>query len=144
MLGDAGLALQIIRHPDPQRRELNTVFTLELMIGVTLSAAMILVAPAGAAFFHEPRLTWVIRALALRPVLTGLQNPGIALFRKHMIFNKDFEFLVLNKVVSFFIVLLLAADAARLLGAGGRHPGREPDLHRAVLSHAPVPAAAAS
>jgi len=108
VLGDAGLALQIIRHPDPRHGELNTVFTLELLIGLGLSAAMILVAPFGAAFFHEPRLTWVIRALALRPLLTGLQNPAIALFRKHMTFNKDFEFLVLNKVVSFFIVLALA------------------------------------
>ncbi|HET8996884.1 MAG TPA: lipopolysaccharide biosynthesis protein [Acetobacteraceae bacterium] len=108
VLGDAGLALQIIRHPDPQCRELNTVFTLELLIGLTLCAVMILVAPIGAAFFHEPRLTLVIRVMALRPILTGLQNPGIALFRKNMTFNKDFEFLVWNKVVSFFIVLGLA------------------------------------
>lgn len=108
VLGDAGLALQIIRHPDPGHTELNTVFTLELLIGLTLAAIMVLIAPAGAVFFHEPRLTWVIRVLALRPVLTGLQNPGIALFRKHMTFNKDFEFLVWNKVVSFFVVLGLA------------------------------------
>lgn len=108
VFSDAGLLLHLIRHPDPDRSHFDTVFTLQLMVGVVSAVGLVLLAPAAAAFFHEPRLVAVIRVLALRSLIIGLENPGIALFRKNMAFNKDFEFLVLNKAVSFVVTVGLA------------------------------------
>ena len=108
VFGESGLVMYIIRHPDPERSHFDTVFTLRLLVGLSLAAGMVLAAPLGAAFFNEPRVTDVIRVLALRPLMLGLENPGIILFRKHMQFDKDFQFLVLNKIVAFFVTVGLA------------------------------------
>ena len=108
VFGDTGLVLFLIRHPDPQRSHFDTVWTLRLLMGAVLALALLLLAPAAAAFFHEPLVAPAVRALALRPLLLGLENPGIVLFRKHMTFSKDFEFLVLNKVVAFVLTVALA------------------------------------
>ena len=108
VFGDTGMVMFIIRHPDPQRRHFDTVWTLRIIVGLVIALAMLLVAPWAAGFFHEPRITAVIRILALQPLLMGLENPGIIWFRKNMVFSKDFEFLVLNKIVSFVLTIGLA------------------------------------
>lgn len=105
VFGYTGMVNYIIRHPDPKRSHFDTVFTLQLMVGAVLSVVMFVVAPYGAVFFDEPQIELVIRCLALRPLLSGLENPGIIWFRKKMNFSKDFEFLVLNKAVSFVLTV---------------------------------------
>jgi O-antigen/teichoic acid export membrane protein len=108
VFGDTGLVLYLIRHPDPQRGHFDTVWTLRLLVGAALALALLLLAPLGAAFFKEPLVAPAIRVLALRPLLLGLENPGIVLFRKDMVFSKDFEFLVLNKLAGFVLTVGLA------------------------------------
>ena len=103
-----GMVTYIIRHPDPQRSHFDTVFTLQLIIGCVLAVVVFLAAPYGAAFFREPETEAVIRWLALRPILYGVENPGVIWFRKNMRFSKDFEFMVLNKLASFGITIAAA------------------------------------
>lgn len=104
----AGLEVFVIRHPDPQRRHFDTMWTLHAAIGVALAAAVLLLAPAGAAFFHQPKVAGVMRVLALRPLLNGLENPKIILFRRDMAFHKEFEFFVTSKIASFLLTIGLA------------------------------------
>jgi len=108
VLSDTGMVVYIIRHPDPQRSHFDTVFTMRLIVGVLLAAVIYLAAPWGAAFFSEPEIETAIRILALRPLLYGLENPGIIWFRKNMRFSKDFEFMVLNKAVTFVVTVTAA------------------------------------
>ena len=108
VFGETGLLLYIIRHPDPQPSDLDTVWTLRLIIGLTLSAVIFLAAPLGASFCHELRVEDAMRLLALRPLLAGAENPGVVMFRRKMNFAKDFEYLVVNKVVSFLVTVTLA------------------------------------
>jgi lipopolysaccharide exporter len=104
----AGLEVFVIRHPDPQRSHFDTMWTLHLAIGAVLAVAVLLLAPAGAAFFHEPKIAGVMRVLALRPLLNGLENPKIILFRRNMTFHKEFEFFVTTKICSFVLTIALA------------------------------------
>lgn len=108
VFGETGMVLFLVRHPNPERRHFDTVWTLRLMTACLAALALVLLAPAGAAFFDAPEVTWPIRVLALRTLLVGLENPGIVAFRRNMVFRKDFEFFVLNKVVSFLVTLGLA------------------------------------
>jgi O-antigen/teichoic acid export membrane protein len=103
-----GTAIYIIRHPDPQRSHFDTVFTIQLIVGGTISVLVFLAAPLGAAFFTAPEAEPVIRALALRPLLYAVENPGIIWFRKNMRFSKDFEFMVVNKLAAFAITITAA------------------------------------
>jgi O-antigen/teichoic acid export membrane protein len=108
VFGETGLVLYLIRHPDPQRGHFDTVWTLRIIIGAMLAALIFLAAPLGSQFFSEPAIEAPIRWLALRPLILGLENPGIIWFRKEMTFRRDFEFLVANRIVSFFITVALA------------------------------------
>lgn len=109
VFGETGLVLYLIRHPDPQPSDFDTVWTLRALIGAALAAILFFAAPLGGEFFNQPLLTEVVRWLALRPLMVGLENPGIVWFRKNMEFHRDFEFLVLNKVASFVVTIALAA-----------------------------------
>ena len=108
IVNETGLAVYIIRHPNPQRSHFDTVFTLQLMVGAALTLAIILAAPLGAAFFRTPEIQPVIQLLALRSLLWGLENPGIIWFRKNMVFHKEFQLLVGAKLGSFAITLTAA------------------------------------
>jgi O-antigen/teichoic acid export membrane protein len=108
IVGDTGLVTYIIRHQDPQRSHFDTVFTLRLLTGLVLALGVFASAPYAAAFFSEPQVVLVIQCLALRPLLMGIENPGIIWFRKNMTFSKDSEFLVLNKLVSFVVTIAAA------------------------------------
>lgn len=108
VFGETGLVLYVIRHPDPKDDHFNTVWTLRLIVGLVLAAVLFLGAEQGAIFFNEPAIEPAIQLLALRPLMLGLENPGILWFRKNMEFNRDFEFLVLNKIVAFVVTIALA------------------------------------
>ena len=108
IFNETGLAIYIIRHPDPQRSHFDTVFTLQLIIGALLALAIFLAAPWGAHFFREPAIEPVIQCLALRSLMWGMENPGIIWFRRSMQFNKDFRYMVTNKLVSFAVTLSAA------------------------------------
>ncbi len=108
IVNETGLAIYIIRHPNPQRSHFDTVFTLQLMVGATLTLAIMAAAPLGAAFFRTPEIEPVIQVLALRSLLWGLENPGIIWFRKNMVFQKEFQLLVGAKLGSFVITIVAA------------------------------------
>jgi O-antigen/teichoic acid export membrane protein len=108
IFGEFGLLLHLIRERDPDRTHFDTVWTLRLLLGSGLAAIIFLVAPLAAHWFNDPRLLPVLQWLALPSLLQGLQNPGIAWFRKNLDFRRDFRFMVSQKIVSFVVTLSLA------------------------------------
>lgn len=108
IFNETGLAVFIIRHPDPQRSHFDTVFTLQLLVGAALTLVIIAAAPLGAAFFRAPEIEPVIQVLALRSLLWGLENPGIIWFRKGMAFHKEFQLNVGAKLGGFVVTLAAA------------------------------------
>ena len=108
VFGDTGLSLAVIRLPDPTREHLDTAWTLAVCTGTAVALILVLVAPLGAAYFHEPRAIPVIRLLALRAFIDGFENIGVALFRKRQDFASDFRYLVYQKLTSFVVTLALA------------------------------------
>ena len=108
VFSQTGLAQSLIRHPDPTDDHFNTVFTLQVLTGFIIGAALYLVAPFGADYFDDPRVTLVVQILALRTIIQGFENPGIIWFRKNMEFDKDFRYMVWRKFIRFFVVVILA------------------------------------
>ena len=108
IVNETGLAIYIIRHPNPQRSHFDTVFTLQLIVGAALTLTIFAIAPLGAAFFRTPEIEPVIQLLSLRSLLWGLENPGIIWFRRNMVFQKEFQLLVGAKLGSFAITLAAA------------------------------------
>ena len=128
VFGETGLECCTFRHPDPQRSDFDTIWTLRLMLGVTLAAVIFLLAPVGADFFGDSRVENTLRLLALRPLLGGLENPGMVIFRRGNEFRQGL------RVPGSEQGGVVRGDgdarrhAAELLGAGARHPRWRPRL----------------
>ena len=71
--GDADFKLAIIRHPNPTRDHLDTAWTLGILTGTVVALALVVLAPAAAAYFNEPRVVLVIRFLALRAFIDRVE-----------------------------------------------------------------------
>ncbi|WP_458210698.1 lipopolysaccharide biosynthesis protein [Haladaptatus sp. NG-SE-30] len=98
----------IQREEDDVDDYLDTAWTLETLRGVLLASITFLAAPTIAAFFDAPRAVDVVRAMALVPLVTGIQNPGIVYFRKDLTYHKEFVYLVGKAVVSVTVAIVMA------------------------------------
>ena len=96
---DAGLGSAIIQKRELDRRDAVTAFTFTVVVGVTVTAVLWLIAPLVAQLYHEPRVTAVLRALALTLVLVALRAVPFALLTKQLAFASRTK----AEVVSAFV-----------------------------------------
>ncbi len=105
----AGQNLAIIRHPNPTREHFDTAWTISVCLGIAVALGLVALAPLAARYFDNPKLVSVIRLLALAPMINGFTNIGAVIgFRKSLMFQKEFQFVVLRKVIGFIATVLMA------------------------------------
>ena len=118
---------------------LDTTWCLEAGRGIVIVIVLVLSAPLIGQFFNEPAATPLIQAIAIGPLLLGLQNPGIVYFRKDLEFHKEFLYYVSGGLAQFvvgvgyalvsptvwaLIFAFIAGDACRFLLSYLIHPYR--------------------
>lgn len=84
---------------------LNTAWVMNIARGLVITVTLALVAPLIAGVFSEPRVTEVLRVMAIGPLLFSLKNPAIVYFRKHMEFHRQFGYEVSGDVVYFLVAV---------------------------------------
>jgi O-antigen/teichoic acid export membrane protein len=72
VLKDLGLGVALIQRKGDVQEAANTVFTINLVIGLVLSALIIPLAPSVAAYFHDPAVTPVLRWMGLSFIINAL------------------------------------------------------------------------
>ncbi len=107
-LSSIGVEEALIRQANPDRALYDTGFTINAARGVASGAVMVLAAPFVARFFGDPRLTQVMLALAASAVMAGLVNIGTVEFRRAIAFDKEFQLLVVPRLVSVVVTVLAA------------------------------------
>lgn len=100
-----GVDLALLRPGHDTRENYDTAWTIQLIQGAIISCALLAIAPWIGPFFSEPRATLVVQVIALRPLISGLQNIGIVAFRKELDFAKDFRFSLYIKLANFFVIV---------------------------------------
>lgn len=105
---DLGVNLVLIQNPAPTQEDYDTAWTLRLLQSVASALLVALAAPFGAQYFNDPRLIIVIQALSLSFVVRSLENIGIVTFQKEMRFGKDFQFVLVRRVLTFVVTMLAA------------------------------------
>lgn len=88
MIAEFGLGPAVVQKEHISDAELRKVFGLVMMIHGSLCAVLALAAPLIAAFFEEPRLTLLIRVLALLFVVAAFQVLPNALLQRRMEFRR--------------------------------------------------------
>ena len=82
---------------------LNTTWLLEIARGTVLFGALYVAAPHVAALFGEPAAAGLVRAIALVPLITGVQNPGVVYFEKNLALHRDFLYKTGGAVAQFTV-----------------------------------------
>jgi PST family polysaccharide transporter len=88
VLQDLGLGAALIQRRDDLDDAADTVFTLNLVVGVLLAVTMALLAPSVASFFDEPAVAPLVRALSVTFVLNALATTHSALLERGLAFSR--------------------------------------------------------
>jgi lipopolysaccharide exporter len=98
----------LIQRQDADRSHYDTAWTLNVLFALLLATILLLVAPAAADFYNEPRLKTVMQILALGMFVQGFENIGVVAFRKDLAFRKEFLMRIAQKVCGTVVTLSLA------------------------------------
>ncbi|WP_261164877.1 lipopolysaccharide biosynthesis protein [Microbacterium sp. Marseille-Q6965] len=86
-LADLGFSTYLVQAADPRPRTFRTAFWYAAAVGLALSAALALAAPAIAAVLQEPAAADVIRALAPAAFIVSLNAVPMAILRRELRFR---------------------------------------------------------
>ncbi len=88
VIQDLGLGAALIYRREGVADAANTVFTMNLLVGVLLSAITAAIAPAVAAYFREPAVVPLLRWLGLTFILNALGAIHIVRLQRELAFNR--------------------------------------------------------
>lgn len=103
-----GFDLALIRDSNACEADYATAWTADLLRGALLAALLLLLAHPLSAFLNDARLSALLSALSVIPVLEGLYNPRFVDFDKRMQFRPFFILMVAVKVTGFMVTVGLA------------------------------------
>jgi lipopolysaccharide exporter len=108
MLSAFGFDVALIRQTSADRGHYDTAWTFNVLVGVTVAMVLALLAFPAARFYGEPRVAYLMLALAAAPIFQGLENIGVVAFRKELNFRGEFMWLTGKRLVGLVTVLPLA------------------------------------
>lgn len=103
-----GMDTVLIQRQNATTEHFNTAWSLNVLAGCAIGAAVALLALPASHFYHEPRLLPVMGVLAVSAVVGGCENIGVVLFRKQLRFDREFRYLLTKKLMAFAVTVPLA------------------------------------
>lgn len=110
---DLPLVQALVRQSELSRAILKTAFTLSLLRGAVIVAAMLLMAWPFAWFYDEPRLFALIAVISLAPAMRSINSPGMVVFMQAFDFRRDFILDIGGK----FLTLICSVSVAYMTGS---------------------------
>jgi len=102
------LAQALIRFDRPTKPMYDTAFTLSIIRGLALALIFACLAWPLAVFYDDPRLTSLICALSIAPILRGTVSPRLVVFMKDMDFTREFALDFFGKLIAFAVATYIA------------------------------------
>ncbi|MEI4234257.1 oligosaccharide flippase family protein [Roseovarius sp. D22-M7] len=112
ILSDAGMGRSLIRQPQYDPAEWNSVFWLLTCVGLILTLAILALAPVWANLFDRPQLLWLLLALAVLPFLNSLSAVSVARMEKDGQFPKLAVIRTAAGLVGLIALLVLTVAGA--------------------------------
>lgn len=108
IIKDLGLGVALIQRRGDIEKASNTVFTINLILGLLLSVLSFLLAPWIATFFKEPEVIPVLRWLGLSFVINALGSVHTAWLIKELDFQKKIIPDMGNSIIKLIASILMA------------------------------------
>ncbi|MCI5937799.1 MAG: lipopolysaccharide biosynthesis protein [Eubacterium sp.] len=104
----SGFGQSLIQKKDADNLDFSSVFYFSVTMSWALYLIVFLAAPAAAGFYKEPLLTPMLRVMALKLPLAGVNSVQQAYVQKHMIFKRFFYSTLIGTVVSAVVGIVMA------------------------------------
>ncbi len=108
IMGAFSFDLALIQNQKATRQHYDTAWTFNVLYGFFATIALLLLAEPVATFFEEPNLDGIMYFLAAATLIQSFENIGIVAFRKELNFRREFNFLLIKKIISFLVTVSLA------------------------------------
>lgn len=108
MMSALGIEAALITDQKASRDHYNTAWTLRVLRGLVMAAALAALAEPMAGFFDEPRIEGPVYWLALAAFIQGFENIGTVNFLKHLKYDRDFVFFVAKKSLTVAVTITFA------------------------------------
>ena len=108
ILTNSGSVEYICQKDNVNDADINTAWTLDLMMKFVVFLLFILLAPYLAAYYDNPELTYPFYTISLVFIFTGLANPSLMKLKRNLEYRKIFQMMVLIKLLTFPVVVGVA------------------------------------
>ncbi|WP_085298071.1 MOP flippase family protein [Cognaticolwellia mytili] len=107
IFGDAGISNSLIFHQNLKRSQLNQLYLINVVLGLTMTAIMLLLSYPLAMFFSLPRLTELLLLLSPIFLIRSLSQQHIALLQQKLQFNAIAKIEMIASTMAFIVLLIL-------------------------------------
>jgi lipopolysaccharide exporter len=108
ILSNAGSEQYIIRKRNVDEDDLNTAWSIDILMKSGLWVILIISVPTIAVFFNQPELEDALYVLSLVLLINALKNPGLFLKKQNFEYKEIFWLSVLQRITVFFVVICIA------------------------------------
>ena len=107
ILSNTGSILYLTQKQDVSDLDLNTAWTIDLLLKSALWLFLIVATPFIADFYDNPTLIDAFFVVSFVLILKAGANPGIILYRRALEYKKLFFLTLIEKVLSFSVVMII-------------------------------------
>jgi O-antigen/teichoic acid export membrane protein len=108
VLSTAGAREYLLRKNNITDAELNTAWSVDILLKILVCTALFLLAENLSNFFDDIRLEQLFKVAAFIPLVQSFSNVGFILFEKEMNYKPNFKLKTITQLIVFFIKIGLA------------------------------------
>jgi O-antigen/teichoic acid export membrane protein len=109
LFSDVGLRASVVQHPRGEEPDfLNTIWTIQVIRGFLISAAIALLALPMARFYEDPQLFPLLSVAGLAAILQGFASTSIATLTRRVQPGRTITMELTSQVTSVFVMVIWA------------------------------------
>ena len=108
ILSHTGSEQYIVQKSEVFDDDLNTAWTLDILLKSLMCVLLIAIAPLITSFFEQAHLSFAIQVASITLIINALKNPGLLLLKRNLDYKKVFYLSLVQRVASFITVISIA------------------------------------
>lgn len=110
ILSHTGSEQYIVQKSEVCDKDLNTAWTLDIILKTLVCVLLIAIAPLIASFFEQAHLCFAIQIASVTLTINALRNPGLLLLKRNLDYKKVFYLSLVQRMASFGTVVFVALN----------------------------------
>jgi O-antigen/teichoic acid export membrane protein len=110
ILSHTGSEQYIVQKSEVFDGDLNTAWTLDIVLKSLMCVLLMAIAPLISSFFEQAHLSFAIQVASITLIINALKNPGLLLLKRNLDYKKVFYLSLVQRIASFVTVIFVALN----------------------------------